>query len=121
MSRDTLFHSLSGCDTTSSFYGKSKVRCWVQWTTSNQEFLDEAFIQLINCPKEIPDTHFNSIKSFMMKVYFGTFHGYREINEARIRSFFLQAEPKIRSIILSEDALKERIKRAVYQVGRLWR
>ena len=49
------FHSLSGCDTTSSFYLHGKCRLWdYTWmNTTEQDILTNVFIEHSNIPTEV--------------------------------------------------------------------
>ena len=118
----TFFHAFSGCDTTSSFYGKGKTTFWDVWMTfSKHSALTQTFIQLSNTPEFVNEENINLLEEIMLYLYFGKDHGYSSINDARCKSFFRSPDPNLRETILSKEALLEHIKRSTYQAGWMWR
>ncbi len=57
------FHTLPGCDTTSTFHEKGKTTAWNVW----QSFPDvtDAFLHLSTFPKEVYDTVMEYIENFV--------------------------------------------------------
>ena len=52
-----FFHSFTGCDTSSSFFGKGKFKFWEVWISGKIPLLTETFIELRNCPANITENH----------------------------------------------------------------
>ena len=117
-----FFHAFSGCDTSSSFFGKGKSTFWDAWMSfSKSTVLTQTFIELSNSPLAVSEENLRLIEEFLLYLYFGKDHKYIDINEARCTSFFKSPDPKLRETILSKDALLEHIKRSAYQAGWLWK
>ena len=116
------FYALTGCDTTSSFFGKGKTTCldaWLSYVKLGE--VVELFIALGNAPSCISVENLNVLEEFLMYLYFGKDNTYTDIDEARRISFFKSPDPKLNQTILSRGALLEHAKRAAYQAGWLWR
>ena len=116
------WHSFTGCDTSSSFFGKGKTTLFDAWLSFPQITKStETFIELSDIPKIVTKDHQNILEDFFMFVYFGKNHQYDDINNSRCISFFNSPDPKLKEIIMSKDALLQHIKRAAYQAGWLWK
>lgn len=82
-----VFHALSGCDTTSAFFGKSKVSAWQAWElypeiTPALEFLaDHPFHEL-----SVSSEHFKRIERFAVIMY-DKLSANASINKARMEIF----------------------------------
>ena len=84
----TVFHALTSCDTTSTFYGKSKKSAWQAWelypgVTSTFEFLaNNPFHQLI-----VDSDHFKRIERFTV-ILFDKLSPLDSINKTRMELFY---------------------------------
>ena len=114
-----FFHSLTGCDTTSSVFQKGKLSFWDAWIGSKNDELTQTFIQLSNLPPCLTERHIKTLEIYLVKVYFSQRCNYVDINEVRINSFFNTADPNLRTCIMSRSALWEHVKRSALQQN--WR
>ena len=64
--------------------------------SSEIPLLTETFSELSNCPSSITEDHVNVLQQYLIKVYFGQLNEYRDINEARLNSFFKSVQPNLR-------------------------
>ena len=115
------FHSFSGCDTSSSFFGKGKLTFWDAWMSYQDDILTDTFIELGNFPLCVTDGHIDTLEKYVIKVYYGQNSNYAGINEARVLSFFKSADTNLRSSIMSRSALRQHAKLSAIQAGWLWR
>lgn len=82
-----VFHALTGCDTTSTFYGKSKLSAWNAWNifpelTPALESLSKEPFQKLNIDSEI----FSTIERFVIVMY-DKACPHRCVNDARMALF----------------------------------
>ena len=116
-----FFHTLTGCDTTSSFYQVWKKTAWEAWkampemTAVFEEIGDGAYITDIsdNSNKE----NFKKIQRFIIVMYSRS-SSHTEVNKARHALF--AAGRAIESIPPTEAALEQHMKRATLQCS-IWR
>ena len=54
------FHAFTGCDTTSSFFGKTKKSAWGTW--NSLQGVNEAFLHIVQNPFEVVDSEFPHFK-----------------------------------------------------------
>ena len=79
-----LFHSLSGCDTVSSFTGRGKKTCWDMWKMF--EPLTESRLNLAAAPAQLHLAEMQTIQRFTVSLYNITY-GLETVNEARKHMF----------------------------------
>lgn len=116
-----FFHSFSGCDTTSSFYLHGKCRFWDTWmNTSQEDILNTVFIELSNMPSEVSPTQVEVIKKYLIEVCYPQ-EKITSLTELRLKYFFKSSDPKLRSLIISNDGLINHIKPSALQAGWLWK
>ena len=116
------FYAFTGCDTTSSFFGKGKATSFDAWLSFVKlEETIQLFIALGDTPSCISTDNLKVLEEFVMHLYFGKDHMYTDINDARLISFFKSPDPKLNQTILSRGALLEHAKRSAYQAGWLWK
>ena len=63
------FHALTGCDTTSSFFGKGKKTAWAVWNSLPQLTVP---LQLLSSPKpslQVLKTHSAVLQLFVIQLY----------------------------------------------------
>ena len=72
-----IAHSFTGCDTSSSFFGKGKSKFWEVWMSGKIPLLTETFIELSNCPANITENHVNVLEQYLIKVYFTQMNEYQ--------------------------------------------
>lgn len=113
-----VFHSFSGCDTTSAFKGKSKKSIWEAWqafqdVTDTFVYLATHPFQLLNADSE----HFKKLERLTVVLYDKTTPS-SSINQIR-KELFCQKNRAMDKLPPTEDALLQHIRRAVYQAG-IW-
>ena len=105
-----FFHAFTGCDTVSNFWRIGK-------KTAAETDIWETFKFLSNIPKDVPISCFQLIQRFVVQMYDNNSDRY-SVNAARRK---LVGEGRtVDRIPPTENALKEHIKRAVYQAGYVW-
>ena len=110
-----LFHSLTGCDTTSQFLGCGKKTAWAVWTVLPD--LTEALIQLSSAPSGIPNDAMCIIERFVILLYDRT-SKCTDIDKARRKLF--ARKNNVQLIPPTKAALAEHVNRAVYPGGHVW-
>ena len=63
----TMFHSLTGCDTVSSFASHGKKTAWAVWNVLPE--LTDALLKLSSAPSEIPEEVLHTIERFVILLY----------------------------------------------------
>jgi hypothetical protein len=111
-----MFHSLTGCDTVSSFTGRGKKTCWDVWNMFEQ--VTQSLLNLAAAPAEIQLTELQTIQRFTVLFYSRTC-GLATVNEAR-KHLFAQGSRSLENIPPTEASLLEHCKRATYQGGHIW-
>ncbi|CAB3996630.1 Hypothetical predicted protein [Paramuricea clavata] len=113
-----VFHALTGCDTTSSFYGKGKKSAWQAWelypdVTSTFEFLAKNVYHQLTADS----AHFKRIERYVV-VLFDKSSPLDSINRTRMELFCKnnRAMDKLPPI---QDALLQHVHRSIFQVG-IW-
>ena len=113
-----IFHTLTGCDTTSAFRGKGKKSAWQAWQA--YEEVTETFEFLATHPFEhlhSDSEHFQRIERLIVVLYSKTCP-LTSVNEAR-EELFCRNNRKMDMIPPTQDALLQHVQRAVYQAG-IW-
>ena len=112
------FHALTGCDTTSAFYGKGKKTAWSVWQSMPELTLP---LQLLSSPLptiEMIMTHTPTLQRFVMKLYGVSEDNITTVDGARLY-LFLHKGRDFNHIPPSSDALHQHILRVAYQVRQL--
>ena len=112
-----FFHSFTGCDTVSAFFGKGKTTAWETW--QNYPEVTFAFQQLSGSPpgeSVIPDYIMELIEIFVCRMYK---FSEKSVDEARLEGFYFKGLD-FDHLPPSSDALKQHVLRAVYQSGHIW-
>lgn len=112
------FHSFTGCDTVSSFYGKGKKKAWEAWKCYPK--VTDAFQLMAKRPYtylNIETEHFKVLERFTVVLYDKT-SSMETVNETR-RDMFCQKSKSMDAIPPTQDALLQHAKRASYQTG-IW-
>ena len=81
------FHAFTGCDTNSSFFGKTKKSAWEAWNSFPG--VNEAFLHIVQNPFEFVDSespHFKVLEHFTVILYDRT-SSLELVNEARKELF----------------------------------
>ena len=111
----TMFHSLTGCDTVSSFASHGKKTAWAVWNVLPE--LTDALLKLSSAPSEIPEEVLHTIERFVILLYDRT-SPYTDIDKARKKLF--ARKNNVELIPPTKAALEEHVKRAAYQGGHVW-
>ena len=88
-----LFHALSGCDTTSSFYGKGKKSTWLAWEASH-EFVTQSLVYLSQNPFhsiKVDSLHFQNIERMVIILY-DKMSQHKSVNLSRKEIFCKQSK-----------------------------
>ena len=109
-----MFHALTSCDTVSSFAGHGK-KTWSTWKSLPEQ--TDALLILADGPKEIPDDAVNIIERFVILLFDRT-STCTKVDHARRKLF--PRKHSVQQIPPTRAALKEHVKRAVYQGGHIW-
>lgn len=112
------FHAFTGCDTTSSFFGKSKKSAWATWISYPEA--TEAFLYLAAHPYEPTDCasqHFLTLERFTVVLYHKE-STLLSVNEAR-RQLFCKKNKAMENLPPTQDALLQHAKRAIFQCS-IW-
>ncbi|XP_071963322.1 uncharacterized protein [Antedon mediterranea] len=113
-----LFHAFSGCDTTSSFFGKSKKSAWKAWKSFPEA--TEAFLSMYRHPFQQVDClslNFKHIERLTILLYNKSSISL-SVNEAR-RNMFSQKNKDIAHVPPTQVIKIDYVKRAIYQGG-IW-
>ena len=114
----TLFHSLTGCDTTSQFLGCGKKTAWAVWNSFPD--LTDRLVALTLNPNMfgIEAIHMQRIERFMVLMY-SKGCGAAGVNEARLR-MFTSGTKSLESIPPTQAAQFQHVKRAILQSSFYW-
>ena len=113
-----LFHSLTGCDTTSQFLGCGKKTAWAAW--SSIPALTDTLLALTYNPDLfcLNSVHMQRIESFVVIMYSKGCGADRD-NEARHR-LFTTGIRSLENIPPTQAALFQHVKRALLQASFYW-
>lgn len=78
-----VFHSITGCDTASSFYGKGKKTAWTIWQQNPD--VTWAFKALPAAPGTVTDSMFSAMQAFVIQMY--DLQG-SDVDAARLDGFY---------------------------------
>jgi len=106
-----MFHSLTGCDTASSFASYGKTTAWAVWNVLPE--LTKAPSKLSSAPSDIPEEVLHTIDRFVILLYDRT-STCTDIDKA-VKKLFSRKNI-VELIPPTKAALEEHFKRAAYQV-----
>ena len=103
----TFFYAFTGCDTVSSFYGKSKCKAYGVWVKSERkdDFTD-VFVELGEKPTNVTSDHIELLESFVLQLY-GSRHD--TLGAARLDKFKKSTYNDLRLLPPSKDALRQHL------------
>ena len=113
-----MLHAISGCDTTSAFWGKGKKSFWQAWMAFEE--VTDTFVYLASHPFEPLDSNcenFCKIERLIVLVYDKTSTSL-SINQTR-RELFCLKNVTMERMPPTQNALLQHTKRAVYQAS-IW-
>jgi hypothetical protein len=113
-----LFHSLTGCDTTSQFLGCGKKTAWAAWTSLPD--LTDTLVALTEDPTlfSTDSVHMQRIERFVVLMY-SKGCGVARVNEARHR-LFTNGSRSLENLPPTQAALFQHVKRALLQASFYW-
>ena len=110
-----MYHSLTGCDTVSSFVGHSKKKAWAIWNVLPE--LTDALLLLSSAPSEIPEDCLHAIERFVILLYDRN-KSCHDVNKAHRKLFAKKNNVKL--IPPTRAAFEQHVKRAAYQGSHVW-
>ena len=113
-----LFHSFTGCDTTSAFFGKGKQSAWEAWKCYpdvTRAFTYMALNPYTKVDADVP--HFQLLEHFTVILYDKT-SDLEHVDEAR-KALYCQKGKTMDTIPPTQDALLQHSKRVANQAG-IW-
>ncbi|KAJ8368254.1 hypothetical protein SKAU_G00082820 [Synaphobranchus kaupii] len=113
------FHALTGCDTTSAFFGKGKKTAWSVWQSLPELTLP---LQLLSGPSptiEMIQIHTPVLQRFVLKLYGISEDDNTTVDAARLSLFFHKGRD-FDHMPPSSDALHQHLLRVAYQVRQLY-
>ena len=113
-----VFHSFTGCDTTSAFGGKGKKSAWEAWKCYLE--VTQAFLYMASHPHiqiTVESQHFQLLERFTVILH-DKASNHKFVNEAK-RELFCQKNKTMETIPPTQNALLQHCKRVAYQVG-IW-
>ena len=111
-----VFHSFTGCDTTSAFLGQGKKAAWEAWDCFEDVTFAFAYMALhLFTEVSLDADHFKLLERFTVVMYDKSSE-LEDVNEAR-RELFCQKGKTMKTIPPTQDALLQHSKRAAYQAG----
>ena len=102
------FHAFTGCDTTSSFFGKSKKSAWLAWDSYPEA--TRAFLHIAQHPYEpidLSSQHFLILERFTVVLYHKS-SSLSSVNEAR-REMFCKKNKLLENISPTQDTLFQHV------------
>ena len=79
------FHSLTGCDSNSAFYGVGKKRAWTAWRDFPEA--TDALVQISSTAEEVPDHTMTVLEELVVRMYSSTLTDVKSVNRARFEMF----------------------------------
>ena len=113
-----VFHCFTGCDTTSSFYGRGKTTAWTAWY--HYPDVTKAFMFVAQNPFTDLDKesyHFKLLERYTVVLYDKS-SDVEWVDEAR-KILYCQKEKTMENIPPTQDALLQHTRRVIYQAG-IW-
>ena len=111
-----FFHALTGCDMVSYFSGKGKKTAFQAWKCYPEA--TDVFCTLSSPQTTLSEEQFRVLERFVVIMYSRT-TSHQDINKAR-QSMFSQGTRTIESILPTQAALEQHVKRAAFQAGHVW-
>lgn len=111
-----MFHALTGCDTTSFFYGIGKTRAWTAWNQCPE--INGLFQELSNPGYILDESKTDAIGKFVVTLYDKELKA-ESINEAR-KVIYSRGTRSLENVPPTQGALEQHVKRAAYQAGHVW-
>ena len=111
------FHAFTGCDTVSSFGGRSKKTAWETWKVC--DVVTATFCALGATPTlSIVDDSLDTLERFVVLLYYRT-SNHEHVNDAR-KQLFTKKGRAIVALPPTREAFRQHIRRTAYQPGYCW-
>ena len=111
-----IFHALTGCDTTSAFYGKGKKTAWLTWEAYPD--LTQALLNLSQVTAVIDAETLSVLERFVILLYDRT-SDCESLGSAR-KHMFTKKSKTMENIPPTANAFLQHVKRTVYQAVHCW-
>ena len=113
-----LYHSITGCDTTSQFLGCGKKSAWAAWAAVPE--LTDTFATLMQNPNllTLDSEYMHNVEKFVILMY-SIGCGATSVNMARYQ-LFTSGSRSLENIPPTQTALFEHVKRALLQAAFFW-
>ena len=111
-----IFHSFTGCDTTSAFFGRGKKTAWEAWKSYQDVTRAFTFMALHPYTEiDVDAEHFQLLERLTIVMYDKT-SSLECVDEAR-KEIFCQKGKTMERLPPTQDALLQHLKRVAYQAG----
>ena len=111
------FHSLTGCDSNSAFYGVGKKTAWSAWRDFPEA--TDALVYISSTPEEVPDNIMAVLEKLVVKMYAPSLTEVTSVNRARFEMFHYSGKD-FDHLPPTQDALRLHVLRGAYTAGYLW-
>ena len=111
-----VFHALTGCDTTSAFYGKGKKTAWLTWEAYPD--LSQALHTLATVTEEVDAETLSVLERFVILLYDRTSYCLT-LDQAR-KHMFTKKSKTLETIPPTSNAFLQHVRRTVYQAVHCW-
>ena len=116
-----FFYAFTGCDTTSSIFGKGKCKCWDIWhSDERKDEITSVLVELGSKPLALYDRQVDVLEYFVKKLY-ATTSATESLARERASLFERSTDNDLRKIPMSRHGLIQHTKRSCLQAGYLWR
>ena len=119
-----FFHSFTGCDSTASFYGKTKKFWYERWMTqlNTPEDITSVFTRLSWLPShETVEANLQILERFVVAGYNTNVKSAElSLDEVRYNLYTVSPKMDLRVLPPSKNALRLHILRSAYQAGWIW-
>ena len=118
-----FFHAFTGCDSTSSFFRKSKSNFMEHWNNLSNDMwsnVSSSFQQLSWLPTmDTVRNNYKVIETFVASLYLKSKET-MTVNDVRFELYANSSSDNFRELPPSRDALEQHILRSSYQAGWIW-
>ena len=111
------FHAFTGCDTVSSFGGRSKKTPWERWEVCDEVTANCCSLGATPTPSIVDDSLY-TLERFVVLLYDRT-SNHDHVNDA-CKQLFTQKGRAIDALPSTREALRQHIRRTAYQPGYCW-
>ena len=111
------FHSLTGCDSNSAFYGVGKKRAWSAWKDFPE--LTAALVHISSTSADVPANIMCLLEEFVVRMYSSSLTGVSSVNQARYELFHYGGKD-FDHLPPTLDSLNLHVLRGAYTAGHIW-